>query len=328
MPSNASQVISGHDEWVNTVAFSPDGMTLASGSGDRTVKLWDARTGQARSTFWQAPERELYVGTVAFDPSGARLAVSTGSRTVRIWTLTSSGGYPQTFTGRVANSFDVVRDIAFSPGGDQLATAYSDGRLRVWNTSTGDQIASLRNRWRMRQEIRALPPRNAGALAVTYTPDGTRIVVADRIPSISQWDPTTGCRLARLGSPQLDASRDMCALAAHPDGTLLASADFDYDTRSGGIMLWDLPTGQSRPLRRLHTGVINQLAINARGTLLASVANVDPVHLWHLPSGEHAATLVGHEGSVRTAAFHPDGNVLATGSDDQTIRLWDLGAHM
>ncbi len=327
MPFHILHVISGHDEWVNTVAFSPDGTTLASGSGDRTVKLWDARTGQARTTFWQAPERDLYVGTVAFDPTGTRLAVSTGSRTVRIWSLTGPRSHPSTFTGRVAKSFDVVRDIAFSPDGEHLAAAYSDGRLRVWNTGTGHQIAGLRNRWRMRREISELPPRNAGALAVTYTPDGTRIVVADRIPSISLWDPTTASRLARLGNPQLDAGRDMCALAAHPDSALLAGADFDYDNNIGDIRLWDLQTGQSRPLRRLHTGVINQLAINPRGTLLASVANVDPVHLWHLPSGDHAATLVGHEGSVRAVAFHPDGTFLATGSDDQTIRLWDLSSH-
>jgi WD40 repeat protein len=279
---------------------------------------------------WQVPERHLYVGKVAFDPSGTRLAVSTGSRTVRIWAMSGPRRRSRTFTGRVANSFDVVRDIAFSPDGEHLAVAYSDGRLRVWNTRTGRQTAGLAYRRRMREEINALPPRNAGALAVTYTPDGTRIAVADRIPSISLWDPTTGRRLTRLGNPQLDAGRDMTALAVSPDGALLAGADFDHDNIGSGadLRLWDLPTEQSRSLRRIHTGVINQLAINPGGTLLASVANVDPVQLWYLPSGDHAATLAGHERSVRSVAFHPDGTVLATGSDDLTIRLWDLRSHL
>ncbi|GIJ58218.1 WD40 repeat domain-containing protein [Virgisporangium aurantiacum] len=324
MPFKPLTVIEGPGEWVGTLAFSPDGATLASGSGDRTVRFWDARTGEPKQTFWRAPEKALYIGKVAYDPSGTRLAVSTGTRTVRIWDLSGTARRPQTLTGRVRYSFDVVRDIAFSPDGGHLAVGYSDGRLRIWNTRTGGQVAGFRDRRRMRREIAGLAPRTGGVYAVTYLPDGERIAVADRVPSVSLYDAATGCRLTRLGDPAFELERDMNAVAAHPDGTLLASADFDLDRRVGDIMLWDLPSGTARRLRRRHTGVINRLVINPAGTLLASVANVDPVHLWHLPSGEHAATLTGHRGSVRSAAFHPDGSILATGADDTTIRLWSM----
>jgi WD40 repeat protein len=277
-----------------SVAFSPDGKTLASGSRDRAVKLWDARTGKVRRTL-TGPDADMY--SVAFSPDGKVLASGSGDKTVRLCDV-GTGAPRGTLTGHE----DVVRSVAFSPDGKILASDSLDKTLRLWDAATG-------------KLVRTLPGHALKSLA--FSPDGQTLVSGGRDKTVQLWDVASGKRRALLEGH----SGGIEGVAFSPDGKTAASSSED-----GTVRLWDAEKAALRETLRGHGVEVDSLAFSPDGKLLASGSKDKSVKLWEPRTGALRRTLTGASARHESLTFSPDGQTLVSGSGgpEALIRLWNL----
>ncbi|KAK6810480.1 hypothetical protein RU639_013746 [Aspergillus parasiticus] len=287
------QTLEGHLDSVNSVAFSPDGRTLASGSLDRTIKLWDTTTGIERQTL---EGHSGWVYSVAFSPDGRTLASGSADRTIKLWD-TITGTERQTLEGHS----DWVYSVAFSPDGRTLASGSTDRTIKLWDTTTGT-------------ERQILEGRSGPVNSVAFSPDGRTLASGSADRTIKLWDTITGIERQTLEGH----SGPVNSVAFSPDGRTLASGSLENT-----IKLWDTTTGIERQTLEGHSGPVYSVAFSPDGRTLASGSLDNTIKLWDTTTGTERQTLEGHSDWVYSVAFSPDGHTLASGSADRTIKLWD-----
>jgi WD40 repeat protein/3',5'-cyclic AMP phosphodiesterase CpdA len=288
------RVLSGHTRGVNAVAFSPDGTLIATGSDDRTARIWDASTGAPRTTLTGHTDA---VRAVAFSPDGTVIATGSADRTARIWDA-ATGGALATLTGSGGGG---VRAVAFSPDGTLIATGSDHRTAWIWDASTGAPRASLSGH-------------TDAVRAVAFSPDGTLIVTGSDDGTGRIWDSATGGARATL-TGHTDA---VGAVAFSPDGTVIATGSADGIART-----WDSATGAARTTLTGGIGGVRAVAFSPDGALIATGSDDGTGRIWDSATGAARVTLTGHTDVVRAVAFSPDGALIVTGSDDGSARVWD-----
>lgn len=296
--------LEGHTRDVWSVAFSPDGTLLATGSIDATVRLWDVETRALRFTLRGHADG---VRTVAFSRDGRTLASASPDRTVRLWDV-ATGAERAVLHGCTGDA------LAFSADGAVLAAGGIDDVVRLWQTQTGGEREVLRTG---RNNVRS----------IAFSPDGRWMAVGHFVNSgvaLQVWTWPAACvHFAREGQSNVTGVR------FSPDGTLLAASDL-----SGQLLLWDPSSGALRggltPLGRdqyFRPPSITSIAFAPGGALLALgllILNGGNVQVWDVAAGQARGELRAHRQYVQSVDFSPDGTLLATGSRDRTVRLWRL----
>jgi WD40 repeat protein len=305
-----------HSNVVTSVAFSPDGQTLASGSWDGTIKLWDARGGRLKLGRTLRGEWDE-VEAVAFTPDGSAIAgLGTGFDgapfgAVTLWAMEADRGRPLVREGGKLDA------IAFAPDGLTLATASGDSRaVSLRDVATGRERARL--------------PDHGGPLwSVAFSPDGRLLAAASGIvPAVA--DPAGDGQVGEIRLWDLSGRRPkpraslvghgygIVSIAFSPDGTTLASGGFDR-----AVKLWGVAAGREWATLEGHEGWVAAVAFSPDGSVLATGSHDQTIKLWDAVLGRELATLRGHTGNVYTVAFSPDGATIASGGLDGTVRLWD-----
>jgi WD40 repeat protein len=287
-----ARTLTGHTDEVWSVAFSPDGILLATASSDQTARTWNLATGKCVRLLGK---HTAAVYNADFHPDGTLLATASG-KTARTWDL-ATGECVHAFTGHTAG----VDWEVFSPDGTLLATASSDKTARIWDLATGECVHILTGH-------------TDSIVQVAFSPDGALLATASNDKTARIWDLATG----ECARTLTDHTGDVWSVAFSPDGTLLATASSDKTART-----WNLATGRCIRTLTGHPQGVPTVTFSPDGTLLATASDDTTARIWNLATGKCVRTLTGHTDSVFGVAFSPDGTLLATASRDKTTRIWN-----
>ncbi|MDZ8054630.1 MAG: protein kinase domain-containing protein [Aulosira sp. ZfuVER01] len=294
----------GHSSSVNSVAFSPDGKTLAIGSDDKTIKLWNLETGELiRTLTWRDFDFD-FVTSIAISPDGKTLASGSFNKTIKLWNL-ATGELIRTLTGHSS----YINSVAISPDGNTLASGGKDKTIKLWNLATGELIRTLP------VERYVNTGHSESVTSIAISPDGKTLASGSDDKTIKLWNLATGELIRTLTGH----SSYVNSLAISPDSKTLASGSDDKT-----IKLWNLATGELIHTLTGHSSELACIAISPDGKTLASGSWDNTIKLWNLATGKQIRTLTGHSNGVRSVTISPDGKTLVSGSGDKTIKIWRL----
>jgi len=298
-PNRAFSKLSGQSGRVYSVAASRDGERIVSGSEDKTVRLWNAKTGEAvGDPFFGHGEGVL---CVAFSPDGEHIISGSADKTIRIWDTAGAGTILQPIIGHTGN----VNSVAVSSVGGRIVSGSDDTTIRLWDAGTGRAV------------MEPLMGHRSVVWSVAFSLDGERIVSGSKDEAVRVWDAASGRALREFKGH----SGQVWSVGFSPDGTRIVSG-----SRDRTIRIWDTATGvpSLAPIKG-HTGDVNSVSFSPDGRRIASGSDDKTICVWDVKTGDAVGEpLKGHRYLVWSVVFSADGKQIISGSTDETVRIYDV----
>ena len=296
-------LLTEHTSAVDSLAFSPDGRTFASGSKDGTILLWGYKPadGSASVQTKLTVDREELSGlNLSFSPNGKTLASGTGYA-IQFW---------DTVTGEQKSALaSFSKFLSFSPDGATLIVcADREGTINLWNPVTG-------------KHKKMIPGDIDHVVSVALSPNGKTIAVGSYDGPIHLYDLDTSENKITLAGHKWQVR----SLAFSPDGRTLVSGGWDQTIR-----LWDVETGEPKQTLTGHTDWVRILAFSPDGKTISSGSGDGTIRFWDADTGNLKNIITGYAAGTEAIAFSSNGQTVIIGYGDGAIRLWDAntGQHI
>ena len=277
------------------VCFSPDGKSLATGSADHSIKIWNVIDDELISSF---KGHSSEINSLDFSPDGKQLASGSKDQTTKLWNIK---------TGTIIRTYNeepyCVNAVSFSPDGSLIASGNADHTINLWNKKNGELIRNIAGK-----------SFNININSISFSPDGRFIASGSDDSSTKLWNVKDGSLVNTFKRSLSSVS----SVVFSPDGRFIASGSYDST-----IKLWNVKNGSLIRVIKGHSS-ITSICFSPDGRFIVSGTLDNTINLWNIKNGTLIRSFVGHTNSVTSVCISPDGSRIASGSWDTSIRIWNI----